>query len=251
MGRRFDGQVVLVTGAASGIGRAVALGFGREGAQVVACDREPNGLNETVRSILDAGGRAIGHEADVSQGDSVAALFGRIEADQGRLDVAANCAGVTGPVALLADVEEADFDRCLGVNLKGVWLCMRAELRLMLPRGAGAIVNIASVAGLSGSKRASPYVASKHGVVGLTKAAALEYSGCGLRINAVCPGATETAQTAPILARPQAREAMLRHVPMGRFAAPEEIAAAVLWLASEEASFATGAAFVLDGGMSA
>jgi NAD(P)-dependent dehydrogenase (short-subunit alcohol dehydrogenase family) len=137
------------------------------------------------------------------------------------------------------------------VNLTGPFLLCQAFGRRMLAAGSGSIVNIASVAGLSGSKRASPYVASKHGVLGLTKAAALEYSGRGLRINAVCPGATETAQTAPILAKPQAREAMLRRVPMGRFAAPDEIAAAVLWLASGEASFASGAAFVLDGAMSA
>ena len=251
MGQTFENKIVLVTGAASGIGRATAQAFAREGADVVAVDWTKDALEEAVAEMNAAGGKVTAVKTDVSSSQSIGALFEMIEDRFGRLDVGANCAGITGPASFMADVEEEEFDRTIAVNLKGVWLCMRAELRMMMPKGAGAIVNIASTAGLTGARRATPYGAAKHGVMALTKTGALEYSARGIRINAVCPGPTVTGQTASIFANPKARDAMIGAVPIGRPADPSEIAAAVLWLASDAASFTTGAHLVVDGGRTA
>ncbi len=249
MTRLLEGKAALVTGASSGIGRATALVFAREGAKVVVADVVVAGGEETVRLIKTVGGEAIFIKADVSKAAEVEAMVNTAVAAYGRLDCAHNNAGIEGAMSTTADYTEEDWDRVISINLKGVWLCMKSEIAQMLKQGGGAVVNTASGAGLVGLANMSAYVASKHGVVGLTKTAALEYAKAGIRVNAVCPGVIQTPMVARVTGRqPQLAEALVAAEPVGRVGQPEEIAEAVVWLCSEAASFVTGHAMAVDGG---
>jgi NAD(P)-dependent dehydrogenase (short-subunit alcohol dehydrogenase family) len=249
MAGRLNGKVALVTGGSSGIGRATAQIFAREGAKVVVADIGVEGGEETVRLIKAAGGEAVFIKSDVAQAADVKAMVKKTVETYGRLDCAFNNAGIEGVVRPTVEYGEADWDRVIGINLKGVWLCMKAELQQMLAQGSGAIVNTASVAGLVGLPGFSAYVAAKHGVNGLTKTAALEYAKAGIRINAVCPGAIRT----PMFERgardnPGIEEQVVAAEPVGRMAAPAEVGEAVVWLCSDAASFVTGLPMAVDGG---
>jgi NAD(P)-dependent dehydrogenase (short-subunit alcohol dehydrogenase family) len=248
--KRFEGKVALVTGGGSGIGRATSLAFAGEGAKVVVNDIEAEGGEETVRLIKSARGEAIFAKADVSKAAEVEAMVQRTIDTYGRLDCAFNNAGVGEPLKRLSKTSEENWDRVMATNLKGVYLCMKYELPVMFKQGKGAIVNTASLAGLKGLPGQAAYVASKHGVVGLTKSAAIEYATSGIRINAVCPGVIDTPLIAPNMKdRPQVQKAYIDMEPIGRLGKPEEIAAAVLWLCSDEASFVVGSVFPVDGGV--
>ena len=246
----LDGKVALVTGGGSGIGRASSLIYARDGARVVVVDLNVESGEETVQLIKEAGGEAALVHADVSKAADAQRMVDRAVALYGRLDCAFNNAGVGGRDRnLTADYSEEDWDRVIGINLKGVWLCMKTEIPQMLKQGGGAIVNTASIAGLVGIRGTCAYIASKHGVAGLTKAAALEYAESGIRVNAVCPGYIHTPLTQPIFDRFQGMEELVvaRH-PMGRLGEPHEIAEAVVWLSSDAASFVTGHTMTVDGG---
>jgi len=243
----FDGQAGLVTGAAGGIGRATAIAFARSGADVVVSDLESSRAQalETVRMAEDAGGKALFVPADVTDAQSIRALVDATVAQFGRLDFAHNNAGI-GAAAFTADHTEDQWDQIMAVNLKGVWLSMKYELDHMTRNGGGTIVNSASLSGLMGGPLTAAYVASKHGVVGLTKTAASEYINQGVRINAVAPGAVETPMVADL--DDSTRAMLLSSQPLQRFASPEEIAEAVIWLASDKSSFVVGAIVSIDGG---
>jgi NAD(P)-dependent dehydrogenase (short-subunit alcohol dehydrogenase family) len=251
MAGKFNGRVALVTGAASGIGRSSALAFAEDGARVVVADVLDEQGRETVDRIEAAGGEAIFVPADVSRRSDVERLVHTAVETFGRLDCAHNNAGITGTTPAGTEFHnypEEVWDQVLSTNLKGVWLCMQAEIVQMLTQGGGTIVNTASVAGLVGGANAT-YVASKHGVVGLTKQAALDYATRGIRVNAVCPGAIRTPLLERAFAvRPEAEQVFLASEPVGRFGTPEEVAAAVVWLCSDAASFLTGVALPVDGG---
>lgn len=244
---QFEGKVALVTGAGSGIGRASATTFAREGAKVVIADIAMEGAEETVRLIEAAGGEATFTKADVSVGADTAALVEYAVRTYGRLDYAHNNAGVMGQFAKTADCSEEEWDRIIGINLKGVWLCMRQEIPRLLENGGGAIVNTASVAGVTGVRSLPAYVASKHGVAGLTKAAALDYARAGIRVNAVCPGFIDT----PLVGFTSGDDKRGAMVPMGRLGTPQEVAEAVVWLCSDASSYVTGHMMVVDGAMTA
>ena len=246
----LDGRVALVTGGGSGIGRASSLAYARDGAKVVIVDVNVEGGEETVQSIKEAGGEAILVHADVSKAVEVQQMVDRTVEAYGRLDCAFNNAGVSGRSrGTMVDHSEEEWDRVIGINLKGVWLCMKAQIPQMLKQGGGAIVNNASVAGLVGIRRTSAYVAAKHGVVGLTKAAALEYAESGIRVNAVCPGYINTPLVRSVFDQLEGmeEEVIARH-PLGRLGEPHEIAEAVVWLSSDAASFVTGHTMTVDGG---
>jgi NAD(P)-dependent dehydrogenase (short-subunit alcohol dehydrogenase family) len=246
--RPLAGKVALVTGGGSGIGRASAQAFAQAGAAVVVADIDEAGGAETVRLITASGGSADFAAADVARAENVADLVAAVVARHGRLDCAHNNAGTTVVGYLTHEIPDEVWGRILAVNLTGVWLCMKHEIAQMLTQGGGAIVNTASVAGLVGAAGAA-YTASKHGVVGLTKRAALDYAQRGIRVNAVCPGAVRTRMAEDIFAQvPEFEERWLAAEPVGRFAAPEEIATAVVWLCSDAASFVTGVALPVDGG---
>lgn len=251
MAGTLAGRVALVTGAGSGIGRASALAFVAEGAKVAVADIDVAGGEKTVRIIKDKGGDAIFIKTDVTLATEVEALVQQVVATYGRLDCAHNNAGITGPSVLIADCPEENWDNVISVNLKGVWLCLKYEIPAMLKTGGGAIVNTASVQGLVGSQFGlGAYAASKHGVVGLTKAAALEYAKAGIRVNAICPGTIRSPMTERLFLHDPAREAqMIAREPIGRLGVPEDIAPAVVWLCSDAASFVTGHAMVVDGGI--
>lgn len=244
----FAGEIALVTGAASGIGRASALAFARRGAIVVVADRDPHGATETVELVHAAGGRAEARLVDVSDEHSVAQLIDAIVSDHGRLDIAHNNAGVGGPTAAIADTTTAGWQQVIDVNLGGVFFCLRAELRVMREQGRGRIVNTASIAGLTGPVDLGAYAASKAGVIALTKVAALEHAADGIRVNAVAPGFVHTPMTAAG-ADPDWAAAALAAVPAGRGADPAEIAEAVVWLTSPAADFLVGHVMVIDGGL--
>jgi NAD(P)-dependent dehydrogenase (short-subunit alcohol dehydrogenase family) len=249
---RMQGKVALVTGGGSGIGRAAALAFAREGARVAVADVVVDGGEETCRQITAAGGEAIFVPADVSEAAAVEAMVRSTVERYGRLDCALNNAGIGGGLASIIDCEEEAWDRVIAVNLKGVWLCMKYEIPQMLSQRRGAIVNTASVAGLIGSRGFGAYGASKHGVVGLTKIAALEFASAGIRVNAICPGWIRTPMVQPLLDRDPGFEGQISTAnPSGRIGRPEEIAETVLWLCSDAASYVTGHAMVADGGLMA
>ena len=250
MAGSLEGKVALVTGAGSGIGRAAALAFAREGAKVVVADVAAEGGKETVRLIEQAGGAALFVEGDVSVSASVEVMVQAAVEQYGRLDCAYNNAGIEGAQAPTAECAEDNWDRVLSINLKGVWLCMKHELAHMVASGGGAIVNTASVAGLVGFPGIPAYCASKGGVVMLTKTAALEYATQGIRVNAVCPGVIRTPMIERFLGGSAEAEAeFVALEPVERMGTPEEVAEAVVWLCSDAASFVTGHAMPVDGGL--
>ena len=242
MAADLSGRAALITGAASGIGRASALAFASAGASVALLDIDAGGLADTAAAVRAAGARAEVLVADVRDLRAVTGAVGRAVEAFGRLDAALNNAGVPGPYVPLDEYSEEDFMRILQVDLAGVWRCMRAEIRYMRARGTGAIVNTSSMLGAAAMPDNGAYVAAKHGVHGLTRAAALELGGTGIRVNAIAPGVTRTGMTSA------ASDDLLRTVPLGRIAEPEEIAAAAVWLCSPEASYITGSVLVADGG---
>jgi NAD(P)-dependent dehydrogenase (short-subunit alcohol dehydrogenase family) len=249
MTTELAGKVALVTGGTSGIGRDTAILFAKSGAKVVVAGRrEPEG-EETVELVRAAGGNGLFVRTDVSKAAEVDALIQKTLEKFGRLDIAFNNAGIEGVWVPMVNQSEEDFDRTININLKGVWLCLKYEIRQMLKQGGGgAIVNMSSIAGLVGSAGAAVYCASKHGVLGLTKTAALETARSGIRINAVCPGAIETSMAERLFGAPEVHQYVLGFHPIGRFGTPAEVAEAVVWMCSDRASFMTGQSLVLDGG---
>ena len=250
----LEGKCALVTGGASGIGRATALAMAREGARVAVADRAEESAANTVAEINAAGGQAIAIACDVSDEAQVAAMVARTIAAFGRLDCAFNNAGISGRHVgsagqRLHEMSAESWAGMLDVNLTGVFLCMKHEVAHMLAQGGGAIVNTASILGIVGTTVAASYVAAKHGVVGLTRAAATDYGTDGIRVNAVCPGYIETPMTTQTVRERGA--ALMAKVPMNRLGQPEEIAEAVVWLCSDRARFVTGTAQVVDGGYTA
>ncbi len=248
--KRFEGKVALVTGAGSGIGRATAIAFAGENAKVVVADIAVADGEETVRLIKDGGGDAVFVKTDVSQESEVESLIKTTMDTYGRLDCAHNNAGINGDLDSVVTCTQDNWDRVMGINLKGVWLCLKYEIPRMKKQGGGAIVNTSSTSGLVGAPGAPAYTASKHGVAGLTRTAALECAKTGIRVNAVCPGTCRT----PFMQRlidAGLEDYITGLVPVGRFGEPEETANTVLWLCSDESSFVTGAMITIDGGLTA
>jgi len=248
----FKNKVVLITGGASGIGRAAALAFAKKGANVVVSDLAETGGQDTVRMILGMGGDAVFVRADVSNLNEVTDLIQQAVDSYGSVDIAVNNAGYQGVRARTAEYPGLEWQRVIDINLTGVWTCMKFELDQMVQQGSGVIVNLASVAGLVGFPGHSAYAASKHAVVGLTKTAALEYIRKGIRINAVCPGFTDTPMVQRVMEEdPEYGQRLVGHIPARRLGTPEEVAAAILYLCDDQAGFVTGHCLVLDGGVTA
>ena len=249
MAGQLEGKVSLITGGGSGIGKASALAFAREGSKVVVADVNVEGGEQTVRLIQDTGGEATFVRADVSNSGDVSDMVSHAVQTYNRLDCAFNNAGISGGRGRIHEYTEDDWSRVLNINLTGVWLCMKYEIIQMLKQGGGAIVNTASVMGLVGGSRSPAYGATKHGVVGLTKTGAVDYAQEAIRINAVCPGYIRTPMIEQgILSDPVAEERVVSRHPMHRLGTPEEIAEAVVWLCSDAASFVTGHAMTVVGG---
>lgn len=246
----YSGKTALITGAATGIGRATALAFARAGAAVVIGDVDDRG-EETVGEILDAGGRGLFQRTDVTESTQLRALVEKAVSEYGSLDVAFNNAGLLPPTAPLVEQTEHDWHRTMAVDVTGVFLAMKHELAHMLNAGGGAIINTASVAGLRADPGMAPYVAAKHAVAGLTKAAAIDYAAHGIRVNAIAPGLVHTPMTQRWLDDPEIRERVLADSPIGRAADPEEIAALVLFLGSDHAGMITGSVYPIDGARTA
>lgn len=250
---KFSGKTALVTGSGAGIGRATALKFATEGANVVVSDIHVPGGEETVAMIHAAGGTAMFQHADVSKTADVEALVAGAVDQYGQLDCAVNNAGIEGTIAPFADQAEANYDAIMAVNAKGTYLCLQAEIRHMLQGAGGTIVNLASIAGLIGFPGLSPYVASKHAVIGMTKNAALEYGKAGIRVNVVCPGGIDTRMldslAEQVTAGAQSSSQMMDPLhPLGRIGTPQEVADLIVWLSSPGASFMLGAVIPVDGG---
>ncbi|MCP5471422.1 MAG: glucose 1-dehydrogenase [Sinobacteraceae bacterium] len=249
MNIHFEGKAALVTGAASGIGLATAVAFAESGAAVVLADMNLEAAQAEAQKLVAAGHKAIAVRCDVTQEADAAAAVAACVEHFGSLDFALNNAGLHVPVANTADAEASDFDLAIAVNLRGVWNCLKHELRQMRAQGSGAIVNCSSNSGLAGLANLGAYTASKHGVVGLTKSAALEYAPLGIRINAVCPGPVETPMVQKALRdAPEHMAEVIKEIPAGRLGKPEELAGAVLWLCSPLAGFVVGQAIAVDGG---
>jgi NAD(P)-dependent dehydrogenase (short-subunit alcohol dehydrogenase family) len=245
----LEGKTALVTGGTSGIGRDTAVLFAKAGAKVTVAGRREVEGNETVELVRAAGGEALFVKTDVSKASEVENLVKKTVEKFGRLDVAFNNAGIEGKAVPIISQSEEDWDRTINVNLKGVWLCLKYEIRQMLKQGGGgAIVNMSSMAGLMGWAGAATYCASKHGVIGLTKAAALENARHRIRVNVVCPAVVETPMGERVFGAPEFKKYWTGLHPLGRFGKPMEIAEAVLWMCSERASFMTGQPLVVDGG---
>ena len=251
MNKRFAGRVALVTGGGGGMGRATSLAFAREGAQVVVADFNEQTAQETVKQVRAGGGIAKAVVVDVSSEASVKSMVAQAVSAFGKLDIAFNNAGIHVIGIPLAEVEEASWNKVIDTNLKGVFLCMKHEIPEMIKAGGGAIVNTSSIGGVTAAPGISAYAAAKHGVVGITRAAALDYIGKNIRINCVLPGATYTAMLQDWLHDPVIVEGIKKQHPIGRWAQPEEIASAVLFLASSEASFIVGHPLLVDGGLAA
>jgi NAD(P)-dependent dehydrogenase (short-subunit alcohol dehydrogenase family) len=244
-----EGKAALVTGGASGIGRAAVLAFAREGARVLACDVDDAGGEAVVKEVAEAGGEARFLHVDVTREPDVEAAVAQAVEAFGRLDCAVNNAGVTGAGGAIGDLSLEAWSRTLLINLTGTFLCLKHELPVMQRQGGGAIVNMASGAGLIAVPGLSPYCASKHGVLGLTKTAAVENARTGVRVNAICPGSTDTPMMRAAMERsPQMEKLILSSTPSGRFGLPEEVAEAALWLCSDRASFVNGESMLVDGG---
>ena len=246
----LDGKVALITGAGSGIGRATAKIFAREGAKLLIADIVEDAGNETLGIVKDSGASAIFMKVDVSQENAAEAMVAKVVETYGRLDCAFNNAGIEGEGAVTHKCTMANWSRVIAINLTGVWLCMKAEIDQMLKQGGGgAVVNTSSMAGLVGSAGGPAYVAAKHGVAGLTKTAALEYGRHGIRVNAVCPGPIRTPMMQRIMrGSAEAEQRFIRAEPLKRFGEPEEIGESVAWLCSDRASYVTGVAMPVDGG---
>jgi NAD(P)-dependent dehydrogenase (short-subunit alcohol dehydrogenase family) len=252
MAEDMKGKVALVTGGGSGIGRGTSFAFARKGAVVAVADVVGEAAEETVRRIQRDGGKALSIKCDVSKSPEVKAMVDKTVEAFGRLDYAFNNAGIIGEDASIADYGEEVWDRVLAIDLKGVWLCMKYEIPIMLHQGGGVIVNTASMCGHIGTAGFSAYTAAKHGVVGLTKTVALEYAKSGIRVNALCPGGIRTEMVEEIIrVAPEKEQGYIDLHPMGRMGKVEEVAEAVVWLCSDAASFMTGSSLIIDGGVTA
>ena len=255
MSNFFSGKIVLVTGGTSGIGKAAALAFARKGSTVIICGRDSKTGEMITKEIQHLNGMSEFVEADISDSKQVDTLFSQIREKYKRLDCAFNAAGTEAEVAPLALQTEIHFNEMVSVDLKGTWLCMKNEIQIMQDHGKGTIVNCSSMAGLRGSQGSSIYSACKHGIIGLTKSAALEYVDCNIRINSVCPGIIQTPgldrtfSKVPGFSFEDVKQWGMSQIPMKRFGQPEEVAMAVLWLCSDESSYLTGHSLIIDGGI--